>query len=80
VVTDPFEALGDPNGREILRLLGAEGLAVGEIAEAMPISRPEAPFPSQPALQPTIPFAPCASRPSGPGALTRLAALNNRLH
>jgi DNA-binding transcriptional ArsR family regulator len=40
VVTDPFEALGDPNRREILRLLGAEGLAVGEIAAAMPISRP----------------------------------------
>jgi DNA-binding transcriptional ArsR family regulator len=40
VVTDPFEALGDPNRREILRLLGADGLAVGEIAEAMPISRP----------------------------------------
>ena len=40
MVTDPFEALGDPNRREILRLLGAEELAVGEIAEAMPISRP----------------------------------------
>ena len=40
MVTDPFEALGDPNRREILRLLGAEGLAVGEIAEVMPISRP----------------------------------------
>src|SRR3954452_7933367 len=40
VVTDPFEALGDPNRREILRLLGAEDLAVGEIADAMPISRP----------------------------------------
>ena len=40
MVTDPFEALGDPNRREILRLLGAEGLAVGEIAAAMPISRP----------------------------------------
>ena len=40
MVTDPFGALGDPNRREILRLLGAEGLAVGEIAEAMPISRP----------------------------------------
>jgi len=40
VVTDPFEALGDANRREILRLIGAEGLAVGEIAEAMPISRP----------------------------------------
>jgi DNA-binding transcriptional ArsR family regulator len=40
VVTDPFEALGDPNRREILRLLGAEDRAVGDIAEAMPISRP----------------------------------------
>ena len=40
MVTDPFEALGDPNRREILRLLGVEDLAVGEIAEAMPISRP----------------------------------------
>jgi DNA-binding transcriptional ArsR family regulator len=40
VVTDPFDALGDPNRREILRLLGAGTLAVGEIAEAMPISRP----------------------------------------
>ena len=40
MVTEPFEALGDPTRREILRLLGAEGLAVGEIAEAMPISRP----------------------------------------
>ena len=40
MVTDPFEALGDPNRREILRLLGAEDLAVGQIAEAMPISRP----------------------------------------
>jgi DNA-binding transcriptional ArsR family regulator len=40
VVTDPFDALGDPSRREILRLLGAEDLAVGEIAEAMPISRP----------------------------------------
>ena len=40
MVTDPFEALGDPNRREILRLLGADDLAVGEIADAMPISRP----------------------------------------
>ena len=40
MVTDPFEALGDTNRREILRLLGAEGLAVGELAQAMPISRP----------------------------------------
>ena len=30
---DPFEALGDPNRREILRLLGAGDLAVGEIAD-----------------------------------------------
>ena len=40
MVTDPFEALGDPNRREILRLIGADDLAVGEIADAMPISRP----------------------------------------
>src|SRR5947209_20291232 len=40
MVTEPFEALGDPNRRQILRLIGADGLAVGEIAEAMPISRP----------------------------------------
>jgi DNA-binding transcriptional ArsR family regulator len=40
VVTDPFEALGDPNRREILRLISADDLAVGEIADAMPISRP----------------------------------------
>ena len=40
MVTNPFEALGDPNRREILRLLGAEDLAVGAIAEALPISRP----------------------------------------
>lgn len=40
MATDPFEALGDPTRREILRLLGAEDLAVGEIADAMPISRP----------------------------------------
>lgn len=40
VVTDPFEALGDPNRREILRLIGARELAVGAIADAMPISRP----------------------------------------
>jgi DNA-binding transcriptional ArsR family regulator len=37
---DPFEALGDPNRREILRLLGAGDKPVREIAEAMPISRP----------------------------------------
>ncbi len=37
---DPFEALGDPNRREILRLLGEGDKAVSELAEAMPISRP----------------------------------------
>jgi len=36
----PFEALGDPNRREILRVLSHGGLAVGEIAAALPISRP----------------------------------------
>jgi DNA-binding transcriptional ArsR family regulator len=37
---DPFGALGDPNRREILRLLSAGDKPVQEIAEAMPISRP----------------------------------------
>jgi DNA-binding transcriptional ArsR family regulator len=37
---DPFEALGDPNRREILRLLSAGDRPVGELADAMPISRP----------------------------------------
>ena len=37
---DPFEALGDPNRREILRLLSGGDKPVGEIAAAMPISRP----------------------------------------
>jgi DNA-binding transcriptional ArsR family regulator len=40
VVTDPFEALGDPNRRAILRLLSEGDQAVQEIAEQMPISRP----------------------------------------
>jgi DNA-binding transcriptional ArsR family regulator len=39
-VGDPFEALGDPNRREILRLLGTGDRPVGELADAMPISRP----------------------------------------
>jgi DNA-binding transcriptional ArsR family regulator len=39
-VRDPFGALGDPNRREILRLLSAGDLPVQQIAEAMPISRP----------------------------------------
>ena len=37
---DPFDALGDPNRREILRLLSAGDRPVAEIAAAMPISRP----------------------------------------
>ena len=37
---DPFEALGDPNRREILRLLSGGDKRVQEIADAMPISRP----------------------------------------
>jgi DNA-binding transcriptional ArsR family regulator len=37
---DPFEALGDPNRREILRLLSVRDMPVAEIAAAMPISRP----------------------------------------
>jgi DNA-binding transcriptional ArsR family regulator len=37
---DPFEALGDPNRREILRLLSGGDKPVREIADAMPISRP----------------------------------------
>ena len=36
----PFEALGDPNRREILRLLSNGDKPVQEIAAAMPISRP----------------------------------------
>jgi len=37
---DPFEALGDPNRREILRLLSEGDKPVQEIAAALPISRP----------------------------------------
>jgi DNA-binding transcriptional ArsR family regulator len=36
----PFEALGDPNRREILTLLSGGGRSVQEIAAALPISRP----------------------------------------
>jgi DNA-binding transcriptional ArsR family regulator len=38
--SDPFEALGDPNRREILRTLAAADLPVHEIAARLPISRP----------------------------------------
>jgi DNA-binding transcriptional ArsR family regulator len=37
---DPFEALGDANRREILRLLSGGDKPVHEIAAALPISRP----------------------------------------
>lgn len=37
---DPFEALGDANRREILRLLSGGDKAVQELAAALPISRP----------------------------------------
>lgn len=37
---DPFDALGDPNRRAIVELLGSGGRSVREIADAMPISRP----------------------------------------
>jgi len=37
---DPFEALGDPNRREILRLLSGGDKPVHEIAAALRISRP----------------------------------------
>ena len=37
---DPFDALGDPNRRAILRLLSEDGRSVQELADALPISRP----------------------------------------
>jgi DNA-binding transcriptional ArsR family regulator len=37
---DPFDALGDTNRRAIVELLGSGGRTVGEIADALPISRP----------------------------------------
>jgi DNA-binding transcriptional ArsR family regulator len=37
---DPFEALGDPTRRDILRLLGTGERPVQEIADALPVSRP----------------------------------------
>jgi Predicted transcriptional regulators len=37
---DPFEALGDPNRRAIVELLGSGGQSVQELADALPISRP----------------------------------------
>ena len=37
---DPFEALGDPNRRAIVQILGTGGRSVRELADALPISRP----------------------------------------
>ncbi len=37
---DPFEALGDPNRRALVELLGSGGRSVRELSEALPISRP----------------------------------------
>jgi DNA-binding transcriptional ArsR family regulator len=37
---DPFNALGDPNRRAIVELLGTGERSVQEIADVLPISRP----------------------------------------
>lgn len=37
---DPFGALGDPNRRSIVELLGDRARSVKEIADVLPISRP----------------------------------------
>ena len=37
---DPFDALGDPNRRAIVESLADGAKSVGDIAEALPISRP----------------------------------------
>ena len=37
---DPFDALGDPNRRAIVELLGEGGRSVQELADELPISRP----------------------------------------
>lgn len=39
-VGDPFEALGDPQRRAILALLGERPRSVGELADELPVSRP----------------------------------------
>jgi DNA-binding transcriptional ArsR family regulator len=38
--SDPFDALGDPQRRAILRLLGEGERSVGALAAELPISRP----------------------------------------
>lgn len=37
---DPFDALGDPNRRAIVELLGERERSVQELADLLPISRP----------------------------------------
>ena len=37
---DPFEALGDPQRRTILALLGSRPRSVRELADELPVSRP----------------------------------------
>ena len=37
---NPFEALGDPNRRAIVELLGGGDRSVQQLADALPISRP----------------------------------------
>ncbi|MDX6561605.1 MAG: hypothetical protein QOD65_1419 [Gaiellales bacterium] len=37
---DPFDALGDPNRRAIVELMRESDRSVGELAAALPISRP----------------------------------------
>jgi DNA-binding transcriptional ArsR family regulator len=37
---NPFEALGDPNRRAIVELLGEGDRSVQQLADALPISRP----------------------------------------
>jgi DNA-binding transcriptional ArsR family regulator len=37
---DPFDALGDPNRRAIVELLGHRPRSVRDLADALPISRP----------------------------------------
>ncbi|HYI23227.1 MAG TPA: metalloregulator ArsR/SmtB family transcription factor [Candidatus Limnocylindrales bacterium] len=40
IAADPFAALGDPNRRAIVELLGGGGRSVQSIADELPISRP----------------------------------------
>ena len=37
---DPFDALGEPNRRAILALLGTHERSVQQLADALPVSRP----------------------------------------